>query len=196
LLLNLIGSLREMNKNEARTILAANLKGRKKKRSSLLTIAEAARLLISDKEYGSVSILAKSFGVSRSTIESFDRIIDQPEEIKKLIQEDQIRIDACTKLSSIIDLKKRVDLAKTVAGLTAEETRRTIDYCKKHPELSPEDCKKAVINSKPAKKQVKSVTIHLKSEDYAAFTAASERAGLHPEEAGKQAISEWIKKLG
>jgi len=183
-----------MDKDEAKKILSANLKGSKIKRSSLLMIAEAVRLLVSDKEYGSTSKLAESFGVRRPTIESFDKMNEQPEEIKKLMQEGKIRIDASTKLSSIPDLKIRVDLGKTLAGLSAKDVRQTIDYCKKHPNLSPEECKKAIIDAKPTKKQVKSVTLRLESKDYEEFMAASKRAGLKIEEAGKQAISEWMQK--
>lgn len=184
-----------MNKDEAKRILSANLKGSKIKQLSLLIIAEAVRLLIKDKEYGSTSKLAESFGVKRPTIESFEKMNDQPEEIKKLIQEGQIRIDASTKLSSILDLKKRVNLAKAVAGLSAKDTRQIIDYCKKHPNLSPEECKKVVAYSKP-KKQFQSVKITLGYKEYEAFLAASKKAGLNLEETGKLAVSEWVSKQG
>jgi hypothetical protein len=183
-----------MNKDEAKRILLVNLKGSKTKHSSLLVIAKAVRLLINDKEYGSTSKLAESFHVKRPTIESFDRMNDQPEEIKNLIQEGQIRIDASTKLSSIPDLKRRVNFAKAVAELSAKDTRQIIDYCKKHPNLSPEECKKAIADSKPIKKQVQSIAISLESKEYEAFLAASKKAGLKLEEAGKLAISQWVSK--
>lgn len=185
-----------MDKDEAKKILLANLKGSKTKRSSLLIIAEAVRLLINDKEYGSTSKLAENFGVKRPTIESFDSMNSQPQEIKNLIQEGQIRIDASTKLSTIPDLKKRVDLAKAVAGLSAKDTRQIIDYCKKHPDLSPEECKKAIADSKPIKKHLQSIVVSLESKEYDAFLAASKKTGLKLEEAGKLAISEWISKHG
>jgi len=183
-----------MDKDEAKRILLENLKGSKTKHSSLLTIAEAVRLLINDEEYMSTLKLAESFGVKRPTIESFDKMNDQPKEIKKLIREGQIRIDASTKLSSIPDMKKRVGIAKTVAGLSAKHTRQIIDYYKKHPNLSPEECKKAFADSKPAKKHFKSVEIQLESNEYDAFIAASKKTGVRLKEAGKQAISEWVQK--
>jgi len=183
-----------MDKSEAKKILSANLKGKKKKQSSLLTIAKAVRLLANDNEYGSTSKLAESFGVKRPTIESFDKMNTHPQEIKSLIQKGKIRIDASTKLSSIPDLKKRVDLARAVAGLSAEDTRHIVNYSKKHPKLSSEECKKAIADIKATKKQIKSVKIPLKYADYDAFLAASEKIGLKLEEAGKQAISEWLLK--
>ena len=64
-----------MDKDEAKAILIANLKGSKSKRTPLLTIAEAVRLLINDKEYGSSSKVAESFGVKRQTIEAFEKMI-------------------------------------------------------------------------------------------------------------------------
>jgi len=183
-----------MDKVEAKKTLSENLKGKKKKQVSLLTIAEAVRLLANDKEYGSTSKLAESFGVKRPTIESFDKMNDQPDEIKNLIKEGKIRIDASTKLSSISDLKKRVYLARAVAGLSAEDTRNIINYSKKHPKLSSEECKKAIEDIKAKKSQIKSVKIPLENADYDAFLATSKKTGLKLEEAGKQAISEWTLK--
>ncbi|WNZ28446.1 MAG: hypothetical protein IAX21_07195 [Candidatus Bathyarchaeota archaeon] len=183
-----------MDKVKAKKILSENLKGKKKKQVSLLTIAEAVRLLANDKEYGSTSKLAESFGVKRPTIESFDKMNDQPDEIKTLIQQDKIRIDASTKLSSISDLKKRVDLAKAVAGLSAEDTRNIINYSKKHSKLTSEECKKAIEDKKAKKSQIKLIKIPLKNSDYNAFLKISKKKGLKLEEAGKQAISEWTLK--
>ena len=183
-----------MDKDEAKKILRENLKGSKIKHSSLLIIADAVRLLKNAEEYGSTSKLAESFGVKRPTIESFDKMNDQPGEIKNLIQEGQIRIDSSTKLSSIPDLKKRVDMAKAVAGLSAKDTRQIIVYCKKHSNLSPEECKKAIADSKPLKKHVRSIVISLESKEYDAFLAASKAEGFKLEEAGRLAISQWISK--
>ena len=182
-----------MEKNDAKKILIANLKGSKKKCSPLLTIAQAVRLLLNDAEYGSTTKLAKSFGVRRPTIEAFDKMNEQPDEIKKLITEGKIGIDASTKLSVIPDQRKRAELAKTVAGLNAEQTRRTIAYFKKHPKASFHDCKQAAVNFKPPRRNVRTVMVRLERREYEAFAAASKKASLQPAEAGKQAISKWIK---
>jgi DNA-directed RNA polymerase subunit F len=183
-----------MNENEAKAILIANLKGAKTKRTPLPMIGQAVRLLIQSKEYGSSRELAKAFGVSRSIIESFDKINDQPPEIQELIQQRRILLDANTKLMTIKDLARRSEIAKAVAGLSAFDTRYTIDYCRKHPELSPEECKKAVENSKVVTRETHILVTPLSSEQFKEFESISKKANLTIEEAVKVAILEWINK--
>jgi hypothetical protein len=182
-----------MDKDEAKAILIANLKGSKTKRTPLLTIAKAVRLLINDVEYGSSSKVAESFGVRRQTIEAFDRMIDQPEDIKKMIREGQILIDASTKLSSISDIPERVKFAKIVAGLSAFDTRYIVDYYKKHPDLSPEECKKAVIDSKTVTKDIHLIVVPLDAAQFDKLSSVSKRMKLRLEEAAKIALEEWVQ---
>jgi uncharacterized short protein YbdD (DUF466 family) len=185
-----------MDKDEAKAILIANLKGSKSKRTPLLTIAEAVRLLINDKEYGSSSKVAESFGVKRQTIEAFEKMNDQPEEMKKMIQEGQILIDASTKLSSILDPQKRVKFAKVVAGLSAFDTRYVVDYYKKHPDLSPEECKKAVFDSKTVTNDIHLIVVPLDADQFDRFRSVSKRMGLKLEQAAKIALKEWVQNQG
>jgi hypothetical protein len=181
-----------MNTDTAKSILIANLKGSKRKRSSLITIAEATRTLI--RKYGSARKVASVFDVSRTIIESFDKINDQPTEIKKLIEKRKILLDASTKLSSISDTKKRIELANAVAGLTAFDTRYIIDYWKKHPELSPEECKKIVFDSKPVTEEIHVIVAPLEAKQFDEFQRISRMKGLRLEEAAKIAVEEWIMK--
>lgn len=181
-----------MDIDEAKSILIANLKGSKRKRSSLITIAKATRLLL--RNYRSTKNLAEDFDVSRPIIESFDKINDQPEEIKKLIAEGKILLDASTKLSTISDITKRIELANAVAGLTAFDTRYVVDYWKKHPELSAEKCKRIVLNSKSIKKVIHVLVIPLEAKHYNAFQLAAKAKGLKSEDAARLAIMEWLEK--
>jgi hypothetical protein len=183
-----------MDKDTAEALLIANLKGSKRKRSSLLMIAEAVRTLMESKEYKSTIELAKKFEVSRPIIESFDKINDQPNEIKKLIAEGKILLDASTKLCSISDLDKRVKIARAVAGLTAFDTRYIVDYCKKNPKLSAEECKKAVFDSKPLKTEIHMVVVPLEAEQFDEFNEVVLKKGLKLDQAAKIAIEEWVTK--
>lgn len=185
--------MRAMNKEEARAFVRANLKGKKKKEAPLLIIAEAVRLLVSDREFGSTTKLADSFSVKRPTMESFDKMNDQPAEVKKLIEEGKIGIDNNSKLASIVDVQRRIAVAYTIAGLRTRDAREIIAKCKKDCNLEPEECKKAVINAKPPKKSIKVLAIPLEPQEHSKFFKASEKAGLSPKEAGKQAIAEWVK---
>jgi hypothetical protein len=183
-----------MDKDEAKETLRANLKGAKRKSAPLLKIAEATRFLINNKEYGSVKKVADAFEISRQMIEAFDKINDQPEQIKKLIAEGKIGVDQSLKLSSVSDPKKRIELAKLVAGLNAKNTRFIIDYSKKHPELSIEEVKKAVAYPTLAQTSAHVVKVHLDSENFDKLITASKKMGLKVEEAGKIAIKEWLSR--
>lgn len=181
-----------MDIDEAKSILIANLKGSKRKRSSLITIARATRLLL--RNHGSTKELASEFDVSRPIIESFDKINDQPKEIKKLIEEGKVLLDASTKLSTISDITKRIELANAVAGLTAFDTRHVIDYWKKHPELSAEKCKNVALDSKSVIKEIHVLVIPLGAEQYNAFQLVATTKGLKTEDAARSAIMEWLEK--
>lgn len=182
-----------MNKEEAKAILRLNLKGRKKKRSPLLTIAQAVRLLVNDDEYASTSKLAEEFAVSRPTIEAFDKMNDQPTEIQKLIEDGKIGIGINPTLSSIANIERRISVANAIAGLSTKEARVIIIRCKKDCNLKPEECKNILINAKLAEKSTKSLTISLELSEHLKFLKVSEKAGLSAKEAAKQAISDWIK---
>ena len=182
-----------MNKDEAKAILHSNLKGSKKKRSPLLIIAQAIRLLVNDDEYGSTSKVAESFGVSRSTIEAFDKMNDQPTEIQKLIEDGKIGIGINPNLVSIANIERRISVANIIAGLRVKDARAIITKCKKDRNLEPERCKNAVINTKSIEKPRKSLTISLELSEHSAFLEASKKAGFSTKEAAKQAISDWTK---
>ncbi len=185
-----------MDKDTARAILIANLKGDKIKRSPLLTIAEAVHVLVEDEGYGAYKKLAKEFDVTRSDIASFDRMLKHPPAIKKLIEKGEILIDASTKLASIRDTSRRIELAKVVAGMSAFDTRYIIDYAKKHPELTAEECKKAVLGSKAITRELHAVVVPLEAELFIQFKNKADRKGLKLEEAAKIAVQSWLHEKG
>ncbi len=181
-----------MNKDTAQTLLIANLKGGRRKRSKLTTVAEAIRLLKNDKKYGSSKKLAEAFGVTRQIIESFDGINDQPKEIRRYIDEGKILLDASTKLGSVSKIPRRLELARVVAGETAFDTRYIIDYAKKHPELSAIQCKQDVLASKDVTRNLHVLVIPLEDEVFNNLRSVAVSKKLRLEQAAKIAIKEWL----
>ncbi|MCJ7456974.1 hypothetical protein MUP07_09605 [Candidatus Bathyarchaeota archaeon] len=181
-----------MNTETAEAILIANLKGPRRKRLPLIEIAEAVRLL--RKKYGSTKKLAQAFDVSRPIIESFDRILDQPTAIKRLIAKDAILLDASTKLASIKDPHRRIELAKEIAGETAFDSRDIIDYAKKHPRGSAKECKRAVFASKEITRELHVIVLPLEDELFKGFKMAATTRKMRLEDAGKLAIREWVER--
>ncbi len=182
-----------MKVQTAEAVLIANLKGPRRKRVPLTTIAEAVRFLI-DTKYHSAKKLAKTFLVTRQIIEAFDNINEQPPKIQKLIKEGKILLDASTKLLSIPDTARRIELAEVVAGGTAFDARYIIDYAKKHPKLSAEECKKAIAKSKGTVRDIHAVVVPLDDETFREFKSAAGANKMSLDEAAKLAIVKWVRR--
>jgi len=186
--------MQKLDENVAKAILIANLKGHKKKRSSLIEIADAVKFLLDTPNYKNYGELAKEFQVSTSIISSFDKINDQPKEIIALIKEGKIGLDASTKLLTIKDHQKRIQMAKTVAGLTAFDTRHIIDYSKKHPKLSVQKCKEIVLKSHPIVKHTHVVVVPLDEKKFLQFEKKCKKNKMTLDEGASLAISNWIRR--
>jgi len=186
-----------MRRDEARAILIANLKGPRKKRMPLTTIARAVRLLLNNEYRGSSRRMARDYDVSRPIIESFNKVLDHPPEIRKLISQGKLLLDASTKLSTIPDIQKRIEFARAVAGMSAFDVRYVIDYWKKNPHLSAETCKKAVLESKAVERPIHFVGVALDDELFNALSKEALRRQLSRDDAVKMAIRRWLKhRLG
>ena len=186
--------MHKLNEKTARFILENNLKGSKKKRSSLIDIAKAVRYLLNNCEYSSRSELAKDFEISRPIIEAFDRINNQPTEIQQLIKKNKIGLDTSLKLLSIRDDKKRIKVAKAVVDLSSFDARYVIDFVKKRPDLSVEKCKQIVLASKIEQKKLNVLVIPLEEKIFLDFKKISNRKRQSIEDSAISAIQNWIKE--
>ena len=176
----------------AKTLLIANLGGPRDKRVPLTVISEAVRLLVHDEEYGSFKKLAQDFKISRQILQSFYHILDQPKEIQELIEKGEILLDSSTKLTSIKNHQKRVEMARVVAGMSAFDARYIIDYWKKNPNLSPEECKQRVLESMPTIKETHLVVVPLNTELFNNFKNKANKKNLKVTDAALQAIQLWV----
>jgi len=181
-----------MDKETAKAILISNLKGSRKKRLPLTTISRAVRLLVNDNEYGSSRSVAKEFDITRQVIESFYRILDHPKEIQKLIKDGKILLDASTKLHSIKNIERRVEVANVIAGMIAFDSRDIIDYCKRKPNLSAEECKNIVLESKPVNIITHAVVAPLNECLFKQFKKIANNKNMNLHEAALAAIKKWI----
>ncbi len=182
-----------MNKKTAKVVLIANLKGPREKRQPLTVIADAVETLLEDKEYDhNVKKLATDFRVTRQIIDEFRKVAKQPPEIKKLIEERKLGLDDSTKLSSIPDIKKRIEFAKAVQELSEYDVRSIIEYWKKHPELTVNEAKKIVLESKTVTRDVHAVVIPLEGELFEKFSKYARDKKIRLEDAAKLAIERLV----
>lgn len=181
-----------MDKEEAKVILISNLKGSARKRVPLIQISEAVHLLLNDKEYGSFYALRNEFKISRQILQSFYKILEQPSEIQKLINENKILLDTNEKLFSIKNIQKRIELANTVSGLSAFDARDVIDYYKRNPNLTPLQCKNYVLESKNIKINTHIIMVPLDEILYIELKNKAHINNMKIEDMASLAIKNWI----
>ena len=139
-------NLNELSEEEALAILITTLKKRKKILNPLL-VAKACRYLF--ELYGSIDRVAKRIEISSEMIREFICIDHLPEEVKDLIRQGLIQgIDIPYRLSRIDNSQRQIEVAKTIIGLNSHTVRDVVEYARRHPEKSAEECKQEVLKAK------------------------------------------------
>ena len=183
-----------MDRKEAIFILVTNLKGRREKREPLTRIAEAVKTVLEKDFGGNTKKLAASYKVTPEIINEFRIVSKQPPEIEKMIRQRRLGLDGSTKLYSIPDLKRRIEFARAVEGLSQYDVRSIIDYGKKHPELSAKECKRTVLESETVTSDVHALVIPMESELFEKFEHYSKARRLRLEDAATEAIKAMLEE--
>jgi len=184
----------KMNLKEAEAILISKLKGSKFKGISLVKIAEAVKTVVEHNKKFSRKKIGKKYDVSRSIIDAFYRINDHPIEIKDFINKELIGLDISTKLFTLKDKKRRVEIAKILVGLPENTSRKIIEYANKNPKLSAEKCKQIVLKSKTKTANFHLIVIPLLKEEFLNFHKTASQRKLSIEQAAKLALLKWSQK--
>lgn len=153
-----------MDRETAEVILLSNLKGTKRKPSTLLEIAEACRTLI--REHRTVRQVAEAFGVSVQQIVEFNRLLDLPPEVQDLFRSDHTGVSKWYELSKMADSKRQIEAASYVKKLGVHDTRGIVDYARRYPDTPVETAVQRVSESK---KTIKKVHVMVVAFDEATF---------------------------
>lgn len=137
----------ELTEEEALAILITTLKKRKKIPNPL-PIAKACRYL--SELYGSQKKVAERLEISSEMIREFVYIDKLSKEVKDMIKDGLIQgVDILYRISYRINNPKRqVEIARIVAGLSSPLARDIIEFARKHPEKSAEECKQEVLKAR------------------------------------------------
>ena len=137
-----------MNHLEADATCFANLKGSKEK--DLLGTARALLFKKQSPGFGSNTNVGRYYGVSRETVREFLALLTLPDQIQSLIDDGKIGLDTGARLARAGRLypEKLIDLGTIVAGMPALDARDLIEYSLKNPELSADQAKQLVLDSK------------------------------------------------
>ncbi len=151
--------------------------------------AEACAYLLEEK--GSVACVARSIGVSESTIRRWLGYRAVPERIKALVDQGDLTPDQATRIWQNIDDE---ETALEVAAHAAAETtsvgrRRVMESAAELPGRSAE----TIIRRAEEKRREKTVVIHLPESAALAIDHASEEEGIDPEEIALNATIQWLQ---
>lgn len=143
---------------------------------------------------GSVTEVAKYLGVAPSTVKDYLGYNAVPEPIKKMVDENRLSATTALNISKKIpDEKQAVKIAERIREIPRSEDRtRIIDIAHENPGKSMQ----RVVKIAQARKQMKTLTIHVTQRVYEAILLASKRFESDKEDVVKQALEEWLKKRG
>ena len=185
------------NENQRLANLFLNLKGSKKKRDNWINIAKICKDVLDNSKNRKTA--ASKLGVSTELIRSIVSLLDLPMEVQKLIKQDKILLDAAQRINTIKhddkekEKKRRIEVAKEIAGLTSHEQREIISYAKKFPNSSLKNYKKRVTTTHEIK-EIHVVVISLEQKQYEKLEKISKKRKLSLEKLLVEIVEQWLEE--
>jgi len=185
------------NENAAWAVLITNVRGRKRKDVPILVIADAVKFLV--RRYGSHESVSReaskrNLRLSREMVRNFYTISRLDRLTRKLIDKYEIGIDVARRLYAIRDLPRRHKTLRAVSGLDAFTGRYIIEYVRKSPKLSVEECKRRILAQKSERIEVSALVIPLQEREYSALRQIAHRRGLDVTEVARRAVLQLIER--
>lgn len=137
--------------------LLYNIKGRKKKRDDWITIAKKCKE--ATDYFKSYKIVAEKLFVHPETIRSILKLLELPEEVKQLIQERKIGMDAAQRITRIKNPKDQIKAAQTILNLTSHKSRDILRYIQRKPDSPIQNYEKYKEKLTPLNKTVKNINL-------------------------------------
>jgi len=195
----MIGSKTRWNENAAWAVLITNVGRRKKKDVPITVMADAVKFLV--EKYGSYAGVSReaskrNLRLSREMVRNFCDIAHLDEATRKRIDRDGTGIDVARRLYAIRDLRRRHATLQAVSGLDAFTARYIIEYARKSPKLSVEECKQKILAQRPEKLEVNALVIPLDREEYEALRRVAQRRGLDVTEIARRGVLRLIRTMG
>jgi len=187
------------NENKLLANLFLNLKGSKKKREDWISIAKKCKKIVTDSKDRKEA--AQKLGVSTELIRAILNLLELPDEVQQLIKEGKILFDAAQRINTIKlndtkkEQEKRIEVAKTISGLSSHEQREIIQYAKKFPNSSLKDFTKRVSKHREVR-QIHVVVLPLENDVYYVLQNQAKRKKISLEKIILEIIEEWEKRKG
>lgn len=182
----------KINEDKLLAIIYTNFKGRGQQRDDWIYIAEKLNEL--KKIHGSDGKVASNLGLSREMVRSTLKLLDLPEEIKKLIREKKITQDLGWRLLGIKNEKIRVQVAKEIIGLNSHDARDMIRFAKNNPQTPiSEQIDRLKINRKK-NARLNLVILSLDEYEYEKLFKISKEKNVSVNKLVSDLIKSWLEK--
>ena len=180
-----------MDEDTSLAVLLA-YKGRKRHKD-YLAMAEAVRFLKMGD--GSFAAVAKRLGgyYDRETLRALASLLDLPAEAKELVATRQLGYEA-HKLLQVHPQSRQVELANKMVGLSTTDTRGVIEYVKRNPAVSVEECTKRVLESKTTKEKLYVVIVPLQEDAYLTLKDEAETRAITVDRLVEELATNWIRR--
>lgn len=158
-------------------ILQANVKRAKKKNVTTVQMADACETLMDElKDHVKVG---KLVNLSREMIREFLLIASLDKDVKKLIEKNDIKIDAARRIAKIKGKTKQKQTVQALSGLPSQDARALMDYILKN-NTSPEKSKKIILGSKTKKEETNIIAITLNKEEFSILNKEAKKHHFPP----------------
>lgn len=179
-----------LDEDTALSIIFANTR-RKKRSVDLITLAETFEYVIG--LYGSQKAVARKVGLHPEMIREFRRVLKLPGQVKELILSRQIdRLDVAYRISMLEDPAKQIAAAKAIANLPSSKDVRDILRLAENADLSIEESKKMILESKP--KGLHIFIVDFDDETYSALIEEAKALEVETAELVKGIVTDWLQR--
>ena len=180
----------KVNEEKILAILYSNFSGKGKQKNDWIFIAQKLNELKS--LYGSDEKVAKNLDLSREMVRSTIKLLDLPEEIKKIIRDGKISQDLGWRLLAIDNQKTQIQVAKTIIGLSAHDARDMIRYVKNNPDSSVADQIARLKKSRENIRKLNLVITTLSDEEYNKLQQLAKEKSKRINELISEIVKNWI----
>jgi nitrogenase molybdenum-iron protein alpha/beta subunit len=183
---------RKWTRESATVFLRTKTRGKKRKDASIVEIAEAAKYLY-EKMDRSFKNVGREVGISSEMIREFYEISQLPQEVKTLIEDRKILIDAARRLSRLHDKKRQIEVAEAIAGLTSHDQRAIIEYAITNPRVSARKCRDRTFGSKDVRVDKEELIIPLSSDEFETLGELARKRHMGVADFSKSILIRYLK---
>ena len=183
----------KINEEKNLAILYSNFfPGKGKQKNDWIFIAEKLNEL--KLLYGSDEKVAKNLSLSREMVRSTIKLLDLPDEIKKLIRARQLSQDLGWRLLAIKNHKTQIQVANSIIGLGAHDARDMIRYAKNNPGMPIKDQIARLKKSRANASKLNLVITTLTDEEYSGLQKIAKEKGEGTSKLISEIVKSWLAK--